>query len=187
MSMDRREIFKILSASLVAAEAAGAQHSHAPAKTAVVDFATYKPRLLSADQYAALTSLCSVILPSEPQSPGAHEVGVPWYIDTVLFYGDAATQNEWRQGLDEVDRAAKARFDQAFAKCKLADQDQMVAEMAEGELRPATPVQRFFRPLKQLIIEGYCLSAEAQRKHFGYKGDIAIASFPGCTHPDHQA
>lgn len=43
----------------------------------------------------------------------------------------------------------------------------------------------FFVALKQRTIEGYYRSEVGMRIELGYDGNTYLASFDGCTHPDH--
>ncbi len=37
-----------------------------------------------------------------------------------------------------------------------------------------------------MTIDGYYTSAIGIHKELEYKGNTALAEFPGCTHPEHQ-
>jgi len=182
-TLDRRELFRILGAGL-AARHASAQH-HEPASAPTLDIASYQPRFFSPGQYQAVDRLCEIIIPADDMGPGAHQAGVPFYIDTVLHY-TAGEQQLWLQGLEEVARAATARFGHAFLECTAAEQEQLIATMAANEEKPETDLEKFFGRLKALSIEAYCFSETAQRDYFGYRGDTMLAEFPGCTHPEHR-
>jgi hypothetical protein len=161
--MERRELFKIVSAGAVVNSSA-AQHKHTAPKPA-----NYKPRALSAAHYQALERLVDLLLPADAASPGAREAGVAMYIDTVLAHGDSAMRNIWTSGLDAIGNANL----------------ETLAALAEKEPAPATETERFFVIFKQAAINAYYLS-DAGRKSLGYKGDVAIKQFPGCTHPEHH-
>lgn len=183
--MQRRELITILTATVATAPEAVAQHQHeaAPATRP----AEYQPRFFDAAQYEAIGLLCDIILPADEHSPGAAAVRVPFYIDTVLHHADATTQAAWRAGLAATERAAQSRFQRTFISCDAAQQEQVVAMMARNEDKPATPLEEFFGPLKRLTVEAYCHSDEAMKGLFRYRGNTAVAGFPGCTHPEHQA
>jgi hypothetical protein len=80
--MERRELFKVLGATLVFAHDGAAQHDHRT--SVVVEIESYKPRFFSDPQYLAIDALTEIIIPTDSQSPGAHAAGVRFYIDTVL-------------------------------------------------------------------------------------------------------
>ncbi|MBV8705789.1 MAG: gluconate 2-dehydrogenase subunit 3 family protein [Acidobacteriaceae bacterium] len=184
--MDRRDLFKILGAGLAIGPELLAEHEHLPSGASPIDVAHYQPRFLSAQEYKVLGRLCDIIMPADEASPGACEAGVPFYIDSLLVYAKPELQQVWRSGLAQVQTAAKAKFDHSFDGCQPQEQEEIVADMAINETDPQTPLQSFFRPLKDLTLTGYCLSDAGMRQYLGYQGDRAIKDFPGCTHPQHQ-
>jgi Gluconate 2-dehydrogenase subunit 3 len=185
--VDRRDLFKILGVGLVVGADGLAEHEHPASDTPPPDLARYRPRFFPAQQYEVLRRLCDVIMPSDGASPGASEAGVPVYIDSVVFYGKPEFQQLWRSGLEQVQTAARTRFDRPFDQCQSEEQEEIVKDMATNEEDPQTPLQSFFRPLKDLTLTGYCLSDAGMRQYLGYRGDRAVRDFPGCTHPHHKA
>ena len=183
--MERRELFKVLGATLAAAREGAAQHNHRT--TVAVEIEGYNPRFFSDSQYRAIDALTEIIIPTDSQSPGAHSAGVRFYIDTVLHYADPETQKQWKRGLAAVDEWTRARFGKACVDCSAGEKDQVVAAMARKEKDPSTELERFFPILKQMTVEAYSLSEVGMTQHFGYRGNTAIREFPGCTHPEHQS
>jgi gluconate 2-dehydrogenase gamma chain len=182
--MERRDLFKILAASAVAAPDALPQHQHAGPPFSA---ANYQPRFFAKDEYATADRLCDIIVPSDEQSPGAHAAGVAYYIDTVLHYGDATLQKVWRDGFAELEKAAQSRFSKPFLACARPDQEEIVATMARNEANPETALEKFFVTLKRMTVEAYTLSEVGMRDFIGYRGDAVLAEFPGCTHPQHRS
>jgi hypothetical protein len=182
--MERRELFRIIAAGAVAGSQASAQHQHETG--AAVDYAGYRPRFFTAAEYETLDRLCEIIIPAEDQSPGAHQAQVRFFIDTVLHYSDSQSQQRWRAGLKAVEDAAQAGFGKSFVECEARQQDAIVARMARNEGAPENELERFFGLLKRLTVDGYVLSEVGARQGLGYKGDISLAEFPGCTHPEHK-
>lgn len=193
MSVDRRELIQILGAGLATAPAIaaqnaaqnGAQHQHGtPARVPAV---AYAPRALTAAQFKVVETLVDILLPADEASPGAREAGVARYIDIVLLYGTKPNLETWNAGISAVEAAADTAHGRAFTLLALKDQTDILRTMARNELHPETELERFFVALKTLAIEAYYLS-EAGKQSLGYKGDTAIANFPGCTHSrQHQS
>jgi len=183
--IERRELFKVLGATLMAAREGAAQHDHRT--SAVVEVESYRPRFFSDSQYQAIDALTEIIIPTDFHSPGAHSAGVRFYIDTVLHYADPEPQQQWQSGLAAVDKWTLARFGKAFVDCSAGEKDQVVATMAHNEKDPSTELERFFPTLKHMTVEAYSLSDVGMTQHFGYRGNTAIQEFPGCTHPEHQS
>lgn len=182
--MHRRELFKILGSGL-AANRLAAQH-HDPGASQPVDIASYRPRFLSPIQYQTVDRLCELLIPADELGPGAHQAGVPFYIDSILHYASPVEQQAWRRGLGVVEQEANSRFGKIFLECTVVQQRQLFAAMAANEENPQTEPEEFFGQLKKLAVEAYCMSEVAQREYFGYKGDTELAEFPGCIHPEHQ-
>lgn len=184
--MDRRELFKIAAAGLLAGQQASAQHSHHD-EVSAPDVASYRPRFFSDAEYRAAGILCDILAPSDEMSPGAREAGAPYYMDTVLHYATPHEQEFWRIGLRNIDNAAKSKFDRPFLECDAQQQHRVFAEMAANEGNPETDLQRFFEPFKQMTVEAYSLSDAGMHEYLGYRGDTMLTEFPGCTHPEHQS
>ena len=176
MELDRRAIFRIITAAVTAGVTAGPvlaqEHRHAATAAAKLDIASYKPRALSEAQYKTLDALSEILLPAGDDGPGAHEAGVAYYLDTVLHYGGESQRESWRRGLDA-------------AAASGPDLEATVARWSKKELSPQTADEEFFIAFKNTAIGAFYLSA-AGRKCAGYRGDTAIATFPGCTHKEHQ-
>ena len=182
--IERRELFKVLGATLLAAPQASPQHDHGMPTVNVED---YSPRFFSAAQYRMIDRLTEILIPTDDQSPGSHAAGVRFYIDTVLHYAGAETQQKWLRGLAAVDELAHASFNKAFGECTIQEQEQVVAVMSRNEKEPSTELELFFGLMKGLAVEAYSISEIGMTRHFGYKGNTAIQEFPGCTHPEHQS
>jgi hypothetical protein len=183
--MERRELFKVLGATLIAARDGTAQHDHSA--STVVDIENYQPRFFSDQEYRAIDALTDIIIPADDQSPGAHAAGVRFYIDAVLHHADPETRRSWHSGLAAVDESARTQFGKAFTECSSHEKEQLVAVMAREEKAPSTELENFFRLLKQMSVEAYALSDVGMTQYLGYKGNTAIPEFRGCTHPEHQA
>jgi len=198
--MDRRDLIKILGTGLIVRPENLLAHDH-PAELTPVDLAAYHPRFFTPQEHRVLGCLCNIIMPADESSPAASDAGVLFYIDSVLFYAKPDEQQVWRSGLEDVQKTAAARFGRPFEECTPQQQDQIVASMAAIDPAPIetsgsgsavganhvdAPLQRFFEPLKSLTIEAYWLSDAGMKQYLGYRGDIAIKQFPGCTHPEHQ-
>jgi gluconate 2-dehydrogenase subunit 3-like protein len=171
MELDRRELFRIIVASLPAAHAFSQEYQGVHAADAMVDISSYQPRALSPAQYRVLDSLSEILLPAGEDGLGAHDAGVAYYIDTVLHYGDQSQRDAWCRGLD--------------AAANGGDLESNIARWAKSEMTPQTEDEKFFVIFKDAVIRAFYQSAVG-RKCVGYKGDTALSSFAGCTHKEHQ-
>jgi hypothetical protein len=180
--MERRELVQIMVGTALAGPFAEAQHQRDAGPQA---HSPYTPRFFDAGQYRMLDELCELLLPADDSGPGAREAGVAGFVDTVLLYADADTQQRWRAGLAAVEAAAQREFGKGFLECDAGQHAAIMNLLAENESNPETELQRFFGALKRAAIEGFGLS-EAGKRALGYRGNTAVAGFQGCTHPEHQ-
>lgn len=181
MSVDRRELFKIVGAGFVSHNAL-AQHEH---RTPTSRLGNYKPRAFSSQQYAILGRMLEILLPADDSSPSAREAGVGMYLDTVLKHGDEAMRQSWISGIGAIDRLAREATGSSFAKLDDSAATSLLSKIAEKEARPGTVAEKFFVDFKQSSINAYYLS-EAGRRSLGYTGDTAVSDFTGCTHSEHK-
>jgi hypothetical protein len=177
--MERRELFRVLAATTVTS--ASAQHAHNTGKSKA---SGYKPRFFSEAEYAALEGLCETIIPADEESGGAHEAGVPMYVDTIALYADSRTQEAWRSGLASVDQFTRDRFERRFAELTNGEREQIVAALLENERSPRTEAERLAVRLKAAVIDAWSVS-DAGMRYFRYKGNGATLTFTGCTHATH--
>jgi hypothetical protein len=182
MAIDRRELFTIVGAGVAATGTASAQHEH---RTPATPLGPYDPRVLSKAQYETLNRLLEILLPADDHSASAKDAGVARYIDTTLKYGDDRLRNAWLAGLEAIDRLAQDQHQRVFLKLSDAEANELLSKLAAAEEHPAAPAERFFPLFKQQAISAYYLSDQGRRS-LGYRGDTAISSFPGCTHPGHH-
>ena len=176
--MERRELFKVLAATTVTP--VSAQNPHSTGRRTA-----YEPRFFSRAEYELLDSFCETIIPADEESGGAHDAGVPMYIDTIALYADARPQESWRSGLSSVDQFAAARFNRAFTALTAGEREQVVAALLENERAPKTEAERLAARLKAAVVEAWSVS-DAGMKYFRYKGNAAAFTFPGCTHAAHK-
>lgn len=149
--------------------------------------AAYRPLFFTPGEMATLERLTEILIPADDHSPGASEALVNRFIDVMVSDNGAAAQHIWRNGLKAVDAEAERRFQESFRDCGPEQQDQIVATMAANELDPSAELERFFRTLKRMTIDGYYTSKIGIHQELEYRGNTALAEFAGCTHPEHLA
>ena len=172
--MERRVILKLIAAGFLA-PAANAQEER------------YPPKFFTAEEMEALDRLTEILIPADDHSPGASAALVNRFIDVIVDDGPEAGRAIWRDGLSAVDAESQRRFKRAFRASQPTQQEEIVAVMASNELSPSTDLERFFRTLKRMTIDGYYTSKIGIHQELEYNGNIALSEFPGCTHPEHQA
>jgi len=117
-----------------------------------------------------------MIIPADSHSPGAREAKVSLFADWVVSHDPAATQQEWRTGLQRMNEEAR--------NTSLAD---ALAKAAAGEAHPESDLHHFFIRLKQLTVDGYYTSEIGLHQDLQYQGNDYLLKFSGCTHPEHKA
>lgn len=175
--LNRRNLLKVFGYA-VTADLLAAQSHHVADQAFTIS--GYQPRHLSPAEYDCVAQLCEIIIPSDADSPGAIECGVPWYIDTVLLYADGQRQNVWHSGLKSIDAVANQLGGNTFLGCSPPDRLQVLQHLSRNEEFPETPEEKFFCELKALTVQAFCLSDLGMRDYLHYRGNIAIPEFPGC-------
>jgi hypothetical protein len=167
--MKRRDLFPILGTAALPLRAAD-----------------QPPKFFTAEEYALVGELCDLLLPADGGSGAASAAGVPWYIDRVVGAAREEEQRRWRSGLAAVEEAARKRYRTPMRECTARQKDALMAAMARNEGKPESELERFFALWKPIAIEAYFFSEVGQKEYLGYRGDHAVAAFPGCTHPEHR-
>lgn len=171
------------------AEATSASQAPAPA-------APVQPRLLDDSRRTMLDGLANQII------PGASAAGVAGLIDRVLAVEPASAQGRFRNALGAFEREARDRHGRGWTEITRAQQSEILrAAAAQPSARPVSPpwtrgqpieqpenppdppanLRDHFDHLKDWVQRAYLTTPQGM-KEFGFTGDIAFESFPGCTH-----
>jgi hypothetical protein len=188
----RRVALKILAGAAGAAAHGGGPALHAMEDAhcqtaAVARPAAALPQFFTAEQMRVLAALTEALIPADEHSPGAVAAGVPAYIDSYLHSAPAGAQEEWRRGLEALDRVAKEKFENWFADCTAEEREQLLLSLSAHEETPSSPEEQFFVTAKRLTVEGYYHSKVGLDQDLQYVGNEVLAEFEGCTHPQHGA
>jgi gluconate 2-dehydrogenase subunit 3-like protein len=171
MPVNRRTALGLLGLGVVSSRLEAA-HQHLAALQASPQ--TYRLQFFTAQQHGVVDQVAEMILPADDHSPGAHEAKVGYYIDLVAANSSAAAKANWKSRLAAFEKVVAAqRGDHAAA----------LRAVAAQENNPGTPAEHFFVDMKKATLFGYYTSQIGLLKELGYKGNEALASFPGCTHP----
>jgi Gluconate 2-dehydrogenase subunit 3 len=132
----------------------------------------YQLRFFTREENTFVDKLAEMIIPADEHSPGAHAAKVSLFADLMVATSNGAVKTEWRNGLRLMQKeAAGSSLEAALAKA------------AEHEGDPQTELERFFKTLKEMTVNGYYTSAIGIHKDLQYQGNTYLASFPGCTMP----
>jgi hypothetical protein len=176
----RRDSLKIIGAIGVtcafpfsADELYGQDHIH-PAPGAIAPAGPFTPKFFNEQEIKVISRISDLIIPTT-DTPGAVAAGVPKYIDSVVA-GNQMLQKQIRDTLPQ--------FSEGFLTLSESEQIAKLTPLSDvvdkNEDKPGSEAA-LFRTLKNLTCDGYYTSQIGLVQELGYKGNQALASFPGCT------
>lgn len=191
--ISRREALKKMAAGGAAAAAstvwvdalasAAEQHAEHYHAAAAASSGPWTPKVLSADQNAAVVALAEIIIP-ETDTPGATKANVNQFVDSVLAGATAGDRQQFLDSLAWLDRHVTETHASTFLK---ASPETQLAVVTALSTQPAgTPGGDFFRAIKSLTVTGFYTSEVGMRDEIGDDGTMFFAEFKGCDHPEHQ-
>ncbi len=163
-----------------------AAHVH-PAAPAAASAAPWTPKVLSARQDETVTSLCELIIP-ETDTPGAKAALVNRTIDLALASAPPADRASFLAGLAWMDARSTALFATDVRAATPAQQTDLLTRLsseAGGATEDKTGTD-FFAALKSMTIAAYYTTPIGLRQELGDDGQLVLAEFKGCDHPEHQ-
>ncbi len=167
-SLDRRDLLKILSVSVLA--------SPLQLTAAEAD----KPLYFSREEFALLDNLTEHIIPRDAHSPGAHDAGVAAFIDRTVAEAFLPEEKQsWNKGLAEIDRLSLESNDRPFLKAHKEAQIALLTKLAQAEGAPQTAGEKFFHQLKGSTVFAYYTSDIGIHKEMEYKGNVLQEQFSG--------
>ena len=174
----RRENLKIIGAVGLtcafpfAADELYAQHPHGTEETPSKPVMPFAPQFFTAAEYATLSAICERIIPTT-DTPGAIAAGVPQYIDSLVAK-NTDLQKRCRDGLAHIDEVARSTYAKPYSELSEPEQIALLKPLSESG-------DRFFISIKNMTADGYYTSRVGLVEELGYKGNTALASFPGCN------
>jgi hypothetical protein len=113
-------------ATVPAAAADAAAQGQVLATVAADTVAVTAAHFFSAVQFATLRRLADLFMPPLNGNPGALDAQAPEFLDNYVAVSSAERQRLYRDGLDDLNKQALARFKKAFADLTTADADAIV-------------------------------------------------------------
>jgi hypothetical protein len=164
-----------------------APHAHAAMPPAAPAPSPWVPKVLSAHQDQTVTALCELIIP-QTDTPGAKAAQVNRFIDAVLKEAAAADRTSFLKGLAWMDARSTALFGKDVISSTPDQQTALLTRLSSEESGAAEDQagRDFFQALKSMTITGYYSTEIGLRKELGDDGQLVLAEFKGCTHPEHQ-
>src|SRR6266545_1278237 len=137
----------------------------------------YRPKALTAHEYATLERLTDLIVPADERSPGALASGAAGFID-FLCAASGELKEIYTGGIAWLDQAMEHRSGTDFVKAAPEGQTALLdliayRKNASPELNPGI---HFFGWARNMTVDAYYTSP-AGVKEIGYMGNSAMASF----------
>lgn len=164
---------------------AGQAHQHSAAATYAPPqppfLRDYAPKFFAADDFEALQAFTEILIPTD-ETPGARDAQCAHYIDFVLQAAAPSMQRQWKEAMGALKQAG---FHSSDARARLA----LVTAMARPEIdRTAShPLYPVYRLIKQQNTFAFYTSRAGMIETLDYRGNSFNATFPGCTHPEHNS
>lgn len=133
-------------------------------------------------EFQAIEAMTERIIPRS-DTPGAKDAGVTHLIETSLASSPDLI-GTYRSGIADLNAVSIRVYGSEFAA--LTD-EQQVAVLTPISLEADTALNNFFSLVKEMTIDAYYKTEAGLKVELGWHGDTYLASFPGCTHPEHQA
>lgn len=118
------------------------------------------PKNLTPGEFATVATIADRIMP-KTDTPGASEVGVPAFIDTMA--GDYMTKEERAvlgAGLLTVEKRSLTAHGKSFGQLTATEKDELLKALATSTTEGDT---KFFRQIRDLTVTGYFTSEQVGR------------------------
>lgn len=194
---NRREALRRLAAGAIGAAASplwvqsltARARTQAHAHTAAPEMAaqTWTPNVFTARQNDAVVAITELIIP-QTDTPGARAAMVNRFIDRVLADAAPAERAAFLRGLAWIDTRSRVEFGKDIAAADVEQQTALLTRLADNENHAAGDAVgvQFFRAIKSMTISGYYSTEIGLRQELGDDGQLMLAEFHGCDHPEHQ-
>lgn len=143
---------------------------------------TYVPQFFSEDQGRIVMEVAEIIIP-KTDTPGAKDVGVPGFIDTMLkdCY-KKEDQDRFLAGLTAFDEEAKTAYGDSFIYCEPEQQVELVKKAHDAAIAEAKENREAKRPFilmtKELTLLGFFTSEPGATQVLQY--EAVPGSYKGC-------
>jgi glucoside 3-dehydrogenase (cytochrome c) hitch-hiker subunit len=145
----------------------------------------WAPKVLNAHQHETVATLVELIIP-QTNTPGAKAALVDRFVDSLLEAAQRPDRARFVSGLAWLDRRSRALYASDFVTAGPARQAELLTRLsAEASAEERAGVE-FFTAIKSMTITGYYTSEIGLRDELGDDGQMFLAAYEGCTHPEHQ-
>jgi hypothetical protein len=139
------------------------------------------------DKRAIIAEIAELIIP-ETDTPGARTAGVDYYIINVLIHcNPLRQQHKFYQGLEDLEAYAVDTYHKEFMFCTAPQKQAVLQHFADhavyanrilNKINNKFFGQSFFSKIKNLTVEGYCLSRIGATRAMAY--DYIPGGFEAC-------
>lgn len=149
----------------------------------------WKPVFFSTTEAAILSAITDTICP-KTKTPGANEIGVPQFIDTLVHsLLNKAEQNFYKTGIQAIEATAQNQFKKGFVACTQQEKETILIELDKtsaltgmtmwGKPMEANPAPlSFYRKVKRLTLMAYFTSKKIGKEYLAY--DPIPGNFEAC-------
>ena len=189
--LQRREMLRVLGLAAVASHFPGFTRwayasAHASSDAAPSRPQTYAPQFFSAPDFAVVSQLTELIIPSD-ETPGAREAGVCEFVDFMVAH-DAEQQPHMRAGVAWLENRSQREFTRPFLALTPAEQSSLLEPLAyKARFRDGEETAReFFRRIRELTVMGF-YSSEIGYRELDNPWQQFYSQSPACPHTDDPA
>lgn len=138
----------------------------------------WKPIFFSEDQGILITRIADIIIP-KTDTPGAKEVGVPEFIDSMVKdVFKKEDQDAFMKGLQEFDANATSEYGDPFINLSPEDQTEYVKKIHDAAIKDKTEDKAFILKIKELTVAGFFTSEVGATQVLQY--DVVPGAYHGC-------
>jgi gluconate 2-dehydrogenase subunit 3-like protein len=155
-----------------------AQHVHQEvAKDKAAQKGPYKPKALTAHEYATLRRLAGLIIPADERSKGALDAGAAEFIDFLCGAADEMKEI-YTGGIAWLDAEMRRRHGKNFVNAEPGQQTALLDLIAyrQNQSPELNPGIQFFTWARRMVVDAYYTSPIGM-KELGYMGNGAMAQF----------
>ena len=143
---------------------------------------SWVPQFLTPEQGAMVTDIAEIILPAT-ETPGAKDVGVHEFIDSMLdkVYKEK-DRDRFVKGLDDLEADAESTFQKSFASCNTEEQTTLIQKLnvpVTNEMLRPDKDRSFFLMMKELTLLGFFTSEVGASQVLQY--DPVPGAYRGCV------
>lgn len=144
----------------------------------------WNPEFFTADQARLVTALADIILPADEHGPGAAELGVPAFIEEMIWHvHEPGSRGRFLEGLEAFDALAGEQSDSRFLEINPEEQrlyaEEQNRKMVQWQGEGMPEELHFFRTMKELTLAGYFTTEVGATQVLQY--EPVPGSYDGCV------